>query len=94
MSEHTPLPWVAYDSVIMSGGRAVAYCGDELRAKRGLPFGDERDANTAYIVRACNLFPRMVEMLDRMQELFDYDLPQRGYDLISESAALLREIEE
>lgn len=64
----TPGPWVNFSSVITSetayhstmygpedsnpDRRAVAYCGDEIRARMGLPYGDERDANAAFIALA------------------------------------------
>lgn len=63
----TPGPWSAAHSVVISlterheetfsyedeepDHRAVAYCGDEIRHRMGLPFGVERDTNAEWIAR-------------------------------------------
>lgn len=55
-------PWSSEDK--QPDRKAVAYCGDEMRSRMGLPFGKERDANAAFIA-ACD--PQtIIALLDKL----------------------------
>jgi len=88
---HTPLPWYVMensscifgvnDPERYEGHRvAVANCSNEVSPTGGLKFGKERDANTEFILRACNNFYGLVradaqrtELLATVVELIDED---------------------
>jgi len=89
-NRHTPGPWEQLkDSSVIYGVNdperdrdgfrvAVAVCGDELRPRGGLKFGDERDANARLIAAA----PNMLDALKAAFYLLDDRLaePIRGAD--------------
>lgn len=62
---------------------AVAYYGDEIRHAGGLPYGEERDANAAFIIRACNSHYALIAALSQLHDnLAEYQRINNlgGYD--------------
>lgn len=78
-------PWRNVDSVVIGSEqhserygaddaqpdhKAVAYCGDEIRHRMGLPFGDERDNNANFIAAANPaVVLSLLDEIDRLREL-------------------------
>lgn len=84
-SEQSPLPWSKEDSrsslcpfEIVQNGRTVAYV-----AWRGS--NTEAEANAAYIVQACNEYPKAITALERVLDVITGDqAAELGiYDILS-----------
>lgn len=76
----TPLPWEAVQSSIFgvnderdeNGNRAaVASCGDELKPNRGHKYGEERDANAAFIAHAANNFDALLRAAMDLKQMVE-----------------------
>lgn len=91
-TKHTQLPWETdVEYVVTDGGEwLIATCAD-AGAKR--PDGPE--ANAAYIVRACNAYPKLVEKLRWLVEVCGDSHPNAArYGMaLQEARAVLAEID-
>jgi len=70
MDKHSPLPWKLANPLRVDNNdrpiaRTLYYRGSE---DAGIP-----EANAAYIVKACNLYPRLVEALRAVLEMHSVD---------------------
>ncbi len=59
----TPLPWHAYGRQV--GGPDFVRVADTYASERS---PEEQDANALYLVHAANLYPELVERLDKVQQ--------------------------
>jgi hypothetical protein len=72
MAEHTLLPWaISNHAGVISRGWIKSVCKgfpERIVAQvMGQETTAEREANTAYIVRACNAYPDMVKALEQIE---------------------------
>lgn len=77
----TPLPWLATDVNYKAGkyhtrfiygektDMILAECGTNLNGERYLLPNKEMEANTKYILTACNAYPSLIEENKRLREI-------------------------
>jgi hypothetical protein len=89
MTEHTPTPWRGWDCLKEFGKDEypephpgdIRIVGDN-NVCIGVVFGGyaslpEADANSAYIVKACNAFPKLIAVLENVRQLSDCKLSRQ-----------------
>ena len=94
MSEHTLLPWAVSEHCGMpSRGWIKSVCKgfpEKMVAQvLGQETTAEREANTAYIVKACNSFPDLVKALEEARSYIEYSLDRHGNDIAGNGLAAL-----
>lgn len=69
---HTPLPWSTNGTFvwITSDNTEIGKRGEDLAFVPAGENSTEREANAAYIVKACNAFPDLVEALKELLDRF------------------------
>jgi len=100
-TEHTPLPWTMHSGSVYQDGPNVWPKGEDTgvriaRMDRDNPHTSpcERDANAAFIVKACNTHNRLVEALTVVLNQWDCTTEQTPEDrlIYNKARALLDEL--
>jgi hypothetical protein len=83
--EHTALPWRSHNGIIVAdipkgefNTTAVAYVCDEFRHAGGLCYGKEREANSEFIVKACNSYYARDSLAAELVKTLEYVLEDDG----------------
>jgi hypothetical protein len=92
----TPLPWRIEDDYVIISDSKQAFDEEVASTTSEYNLLEKEKANAAYIVKACNLFPELVEALEEMTKIIsdskygDIWLNKFDWDNIAKAKTLIK----